>query len=202
MMNLFSMSLKFSGNYLNNPNQTGNTKNAIAESATQLMAQARNAWTNFGANVIDYFKSYQFKELIFTLKTISFILTLILLAIIIYVFIKSNSLSKAKTATTNKKSVFNKKKTQKKWVKIEKRFNSGIEANYKLAILEADNFYDESLKILGYDLEKNLINVEEIKKARKTKNRIVEDSIFVLTVEDTKNGLEAYKNGLEELNVI
>ena len=193
---------KFSGNSLNNPNQTGSTKNAIAESATQLMAQARNAWTNFGTIIMDYFKSYKFKELIFTLKTISFILTLILLAIIIYVFIKSNSLSKAKTATTNKKSVFNKKKMQKKWVKIEKRFNSGIEANYKLAILEADKFYDESLKILGYDLEKNLVNVEEIKKARKTKNRIIEDSNFVLTAEDTKNGLEAYKNGLEELNVI
>lgn len=207
MMNLFSKSLKFSGNYLNSPTSNSvnsyNSNEAIfMHDVSRLMAQARNAWINFGVSVIDFFKSYKFKELVFTLKTISFILTLILLAIIIYVFIKSNSLNVAKTAIVNKKSVFKKKKTQKKWIKIEKRFNSGIEANYKLAILEADNFYDESLKILGYDSEKNLGNVDEIKKARKIKNRLVEDSGFILTTEDTKNSLDAYKKGLEELNVI
>ncbi|MFH1129238.1 MAG: hypothetical protein V1686_00680 [Patescibacteria group bacterium] len=211
-MNLFSKSLKFSGNYLNNPDYAESAKVVIAnnnnyndpvkEGMIRLMAQARTVWTDFGASVFDFFKSYKFKEIIFTLKTISFILTLILLAIIIYVFIKSNSLNKAKTITDNKKSVFKKKKTQKKWIKIEKRFNSGIEANYKLAILEADNFYDECLKILGYESEKNLSNVDEIKKAKKIKNRIVEDSGFMLTTEDTKNSLDAYKKGLTELNVI
>jgi hypothetical protein len=172
------------------------------ESIARFMAQAKNVWDGFGASVADFFKSYKFKEIIFTLKTISFILSLILLAIIVYVFIKSNSLGKAKVVTDNRKPVFKKKKTQKKWLKIEKRFNSGIEANYKLAILEADNFYDECLKILGYESEKNLSGVDEIKTARKIKNRIVEDSSFVLTTEDTKNSLSAYKKGLKELNVI
>jgi len=210
-MNLFSKSLKFSGNFLDNPDYVENAKIVVAnnnyndpikENIVRLMAQAKNIWINFGASVFDFFKSYKFKEIIFTLKTISLILSLILLAIIIYVFIKSNSLSKAKTVTTNQKSVFKKRKTQKKWMKIEKRFNSGIEANYKLAILEADNFYDEYLKILGYESEKNLSNVDEIKKAREIKNRIVEDSGFVLTAEDARNSLDAYKKGLEELNVI
>ncbi len=222
MMNLFLKSLKFSGNFTNNPqyidnaannnladnvgkmvaNTNGNYDQVMRQGIVRFMAQARTVWTDFGASVFDFFKSYKFKEIVFTLKTISLILSLILLAIIIYVFIKSNSLGKAKVTTINPKAVFKKKKTQKKWAKIEKRFNSGNEANYKLAIIEADNFYDECLKILGYESEKNLSNADEVKKARKIKGKIIEDSDFVLTTGDTKNSLDAYKKGLEELNVI
>jgi len=193
MMNLFSKSPKFSGNFLNNPNNSTNYTNAtngvVTQGAAKFLAQAKDIWASFFTGIMDYFKSYKFKELIFTLKTISLILTIILLAIIIYVFIKSMALGK-------------KKKAPKKWAKIEKRFNSGVEANYKLAILEADKFYDTSLKALGKDLEKNLSNVDEIKKARRVKNNIVDDSGFALTREDAEKSLNAYKKGLEELSVI
>ena len=90
----------------------------------------------------------------------------------------------------------------KRWAKIGKRFNSGVEANYKLAILEADNFYDESLKILGYEKEKTLSNIEEIKRTKRIKNRIIDDSNFILTRENATDGLIAYKKGLEELGIL
>jgi hypothetical protein len=165
-----------------------------------FLTQAKDAWINFGASTVNYFKSYQFKELVFTLKTISFIISLILLGGIIYVFLKSSALGKAPKTTQKVKKSKNKK--NKFWIKIEKRFNSGIEANYKLAILEADYFYDESLKILGREKEKTLSNLEEIKKAKKIKNRIIDDSGFKLNREEVAYSLIAYKRALEELDVI
>ncbi|MCX6730077.1 MAG: hypothetical protein NT058_01090, partial [Candidatus Portnoybacteria bacterium] len=174
--------------------------NFAKNNGNNFLAQAKNVWIDFGASVISYFKSYQFKELLFTLKTISFIVSLILLLIIIYVFVKSTTLGKA--VSQAKKAKTPKKKMFKRWVKIERRFNSGIEANYRLAILEADNLYDESLKILGYGAEKDLSNIDEIKKARRIKNQIIDNPNFKLTREDAAYSLIAYKRGLEELEIL
>lgn len=209
MMILFSKLRKISNKFQNNLMIGVTTTTSITydivnnpspNSGSGFLAQAKTAWIDFGASVVNYFKSYQFKELIFTLKTISFILTLILLGAIIYVFIKSMALGKA--VKRAKKAEKPKKKMFKLWMKIEKRFNSGIEANYRLAILEADKFYDGSLKVLGHDKEKTLSNVDEIKRARKIKNRIIDDSSFKLTREDAAYSLIAYKKGLEELGIL
>jgi len=197
MMNLFSISQ-------NNLTVTTNItyeisgSRAAGNNITGFLAQAKIAWIDFGTSMVDYFKSYQFKELLFTLKTISFIISLILLGIIIYIFIKSSTFKK----TTKLVQKIKKKKTQKVWMKIIRRLNSGIEANHKLAILEADRLYDESLKILGYDKEKTLNNLDKIKKAKKIKNHIIDDSNFKLTAEDAVYGLIAYKKGLEELGIL
>jgi hypothetical protein len=209
-MNLFLKSRKFSNKLLNNliiaatvttevTYEIGNNYYSPEKNIDKLLAQAKNAWIDFGASVVNYFKSYQFKELIFTLKAISFALCVILLAIIIYVFIKSMALGKPASQITTKIS---KKKMFKQWTKIGKRFNSGIEANYKLAVLEADIFYDKSLKIIGYDKEGTLSNIEEIKKAKRIKNRIIDDSEFVLSRENAADVLIAYKRGLEELGIL
>jgi len=209
MMNLFSKLRKISNKFRNNliigvTITTSITYDIInnppLNSESGFLAQAKSAWIDFDASVIDYFKSYQFKELIFTIKTISFFISLILLGIIIYVFIKSMALGGAIKQT--KKTEKSKKKKLKLWVKIEQRFNSGIEVNYKLAVLEAERFYDESLRILGYDKEKTLSNLEEIKKAKKIKNRIIDDSGFRLSEEGAADALIAYKRGLEELGVL
>jgi len=100
------------------------------------------------------------------------------------------------------KKIWNTKETHKQWAKIGKRFKSGIEANYKLAVLEADKFYDESLKIVGNEKEQMLSNLEELKKARRIKTRIIDDSEYVLNRENAINVLVAYKKALEELGIL
>lgn len=217
MMNLFLMSLKFSGNYLNNPvnNNVGssNTNEAIfARDVSRLMAQAKNAWVGFGANVIDFFHSYAFKNIIFTVKTISFILSLLALAAIIFIFFKMRALGRPVKIEKVKEEkipgevkilvVPKKKKIIKRWTKIERKFRSGVESNYKLAILEADNLYDEVLRTIGYDKEKALDNLDEIKNAKRVRRNIVDDSGFLLTAGETRIALDAYKSGLEKLDVM
>ena len=167
------------------------------------MAEAKNAWIGLWNTIMEFFKSYQWKEILFGIKVGLFIFSLLLLLAIILVLLKSITLnSLAKPASNLKSIVFDKKKMARKWAKIEKKLNTGAEANYKLAILEADNFFDEIIKSVGYEKEKSLSNIIEIKMARKIKNNIIEDSGFLLTYEDTKNFLAAYKVGLEELGAL
>lgn len=215
MMTLFLKSLKLSGNYPNSSAYTSTAVNAntntgyafrenmVKADVARLMAQARDAWTDFGASAVDYFKSYAFKELVFTLKTISLILSILALVAIIFIFFKSNALGKpAKQIAEAKEGKRKIKKILKKWLKIEKKFKSGTESNYKLAILEADNLYDEVLCGVGHDKEKELKSLDDIRNAKKLKRYIVDDSGFMLTKEATEISLSAYKRGLEELGVL
>jgi hypothetical protein len=220
MMSLFLMSLKFSDNYLNNSVSSTVVVAAAATTTTahssneaifvrdvsKLMAQAKDSWIGFGANVVDFFHSYAFKNIVFTLKSISLILSLLALAAIILIFLKMRALGKPvkveKKEGTENVVVAKNKKIFKKWAKIERKFNSGTESNYKLAILEADNLYDETLRIIGNDKEKTLDNIDEIKNAKRIRRNIVDDSSFVLIASEVRNALDAYKNGLEKLGVI
>ena len=219
MMNLFSISLKFSGNYLNSPTSVDNNVSSYSSSGTilarntsRLMAQVNDAWTGFGTSVVDFFHSYAFKNIIFTLKTISLILSLLALAAIIFTFLKMRALGKSVKIEKIKEGeipgevkilvVPKKKKIIKKWAKIERKFNSGVESNYKLAILEADNLYDEALRTVGYDKERTLDNVDEIKNAKKIRRNIVDDSSFMLIASEARSALDAYKIGLEKLGAM
>ncbi len=105
------------------------------------------------------------------------------------------------------------KKFLAKWKKIEKRLESPIEADWKLAILEADDLLKESLSYVGYPgetveekLEKmpedTISNLEELKKVRKIKEDIIEDPNFKLTQEQASQVLKAYQKALSDLQVI
>lgn len=188
MMNLFSKLPTVSS-----------TTIVYSQKESKFFAQAKSAWVGFGASINDFFHSYTWREIFFTIKVISFILSLLMLLAIIYILFKKITMHAAAKPTESDKK---KKKNAKKWAKIEKKFKSGVEANYKLAILEADNFYDENLKVLGYEKEKELSNVDEIKKAKRIKTRIIDDLDYILIEEETRKALDAYKNGLEELGVM
>lgn len=188
MMNLFSKLPTISS-----------TTIVSSQKELKFLTQAKSAWIGFGASVNDFFHSYTWREIFFTFKVISFIFSILMLLAIIFVIFKKMTLGAiAKPVESDKK----KKKSAKKWAKIEKKFKSGVEANYKLAILEADSFYDKVLKTLGFEKGKNLSNVDEIKKAKRVKAKIIDDSGYALTEEETKSALDAYKNGLEELSAM
>lgn len=87
-------------------------------------------------------------------------------------------------------------------MKIEKRLKSGQEANCKLAILEADAFYDDNLKAVGYEKEKGLSDIDEIKMAKNVKRRIIDNKQYILTREEAEKSVYAYKKGLQELGAI
>jgi len=172
----------------------------------ELLAQAKNFFVDTWEKIVIFFTSYQWQEIVFTIKVILIIISFLLLLTIIFLLFKiiiDSMLKRPLVKKTHKLGpVFNKGKIKKRWEKIDRRVKSGLEANYKLAILEADKIFDRVIKELGYEVEKKLSNIDEIKEAGKIKNKIVEDKKFKLSREEAKRVLDAYKKGLEELRVL
>ena len=100
----------------------------------------------------------------------------------------------------------------KEWKKILKKQESGSEAEYKLAIIEADSLLDEVLKRMGHTeetieekiktiLSSEIKNIEELKEARKTRSSVVYDPDYELALGKTKETLKIYEEALKNLRV-
>jgi hypothetical protein len=90
----------------------------------------------------------------------------------------------------------------KRWERTEKKLDSDSEENHKLAILEADDIFEEVLKVLGSAAEIRIVDIDTIKEVKKIKNSIVDDSGFKLTKEEALKTIKTYKKGLMDLGVI
>jgi uncharacterized protein YpmS len=178
--------------------------NPLAEREAETLAQVGGFFTDTWNKIAIFFTSYQWKEVIFALKTTSIIISLILGILIVLLLIKINIKAKMKKSISRvKKTVsFNKRRIEKRWTKIENKLNSGVGANYKLAILEADKIFNDILKVIGYEAQIRITNMDEIKKAGKVKNNIIEDSQFSIDENDARLMVGAYRRGLEDLEVV
>jgi len=105
------------------------------------------------------------------------------------------------------------KKLAKQWAKIMTRLASGLESEYKLAVIEADSMFDDILKKMGYSGETLgerlkkissaiLPNIEEIGQAHKIRNNIVHDPDFRLSLDEAKKALTIYEKALTELGAL
>jgi len=102
------------------------------------------------------------------------------------------------------------KKMDVVWSDITKRLDTGIEADYKLAIMEADEVLETVLKKVGYSgktlgemLESltyvQLLNVHEIKTVHKTRGDIIRDPNYMLSLGEAKKLLKIYHKALVDL---
>jgi hypothetical protein len=219
------MLLKLAGNYYPNnlaqanknldstPIQKSSGPVNVNQGALNLMAQAKEDGVGFFKGIVDFFKSYQFKEIVFIVKfifiIISALLALLLFLLILKIIFRSPVKKTFKFVTKKvvypSRSiplVFNKKKIMKKIAKIDKRIESGVEENYKMALLEINDLFDSIVKNLGYGAEKKLSNITDIKAAGKLNKKIIEEKEYKLSYEDAKKSVDAYKDGLEELGVL
>jgi len=177
---------------------------SLAQRELESMAQAMNFFRDWWAKILSFFTSYHWKEVIFTAKIISVIISLIFLVLIIMLLIMINVKARIRSSAwqLRESAVFNRKKIEKKWVKIEKKLNTGLEENYKLAVLEADKIFDDILKNLGYEAEVRITNMREINNVRKIKDSIIEDTDFKLEEKNAREILAVYRGGLEDLGVM
>jgi ribosome assembly protein YihI (activator of Der GTPase) len=105
------------------------------------------------------------------------------------------------------------KRLVKVWSKIEKKMEGASESEYKLAVIEADNILNDLLKKIGYagqtlgeKLEKitsaTISNIDELLEAHKTRNNIVHDPDYKLSLDEAKKILEIYKVALKSLEAL
>ena len=107
---------------------------------------------------------------------------------------------------------FGAKKAFKQWAKISKKLETGKEADYKMALIEADSLLNDILKKMGYKgdnmretLEqmdsKTLPNIEDVWKAHKVRNDIVHDPDYELSLDEAKKILQIYGQAFRDLEM-
>ncbi len=148
-------------------------------------------------------------------KWLAGILSLIFGSLVIMVIIKLQVFDKVLKTVGNflMTSAFPKKHLSKAWQKILSRLSKNDEANLRLALMEADNFFDDLLKQmklpgesmadrLNYLDPSQISNLEEISQAHKLRDLIVFNPEYPITRNEIEFGVQAYDKALRELGLI
>lgn len=156
-------------------------------------------------------------ELIWKLKLISIILSVAFGALFVYFFLKFQKLVKFKISTI--KSLYSSLEpakggaVQSKWEEIVRHSRSSHEAEWKLAIIEADKLVDDILKSAGYPGETmgdRLMSIEGgqleslngLWEAHKIRNKLVHETSYFLRFAEAQRALQLYERTLKELQAI
>lgn len=176
-----------------------------------------NFLNNINLNdIINFLTSADAQERLFTVRLIFLVVSGLLLAFIIFFLSKTNYLKwkyfrDVMQFLTIKP--YGAKRITKSWSKIKDYLNSGLESEYKIAVIEADNMLDNSLKRIGYagsTLEERLSkmtsatlpNIKDVYDVHKIRNSIVHDPNFSLSLDDAKKILDIYEIAFKNLQVL
>jgi hypothetical protein len=154
-----------------------------------------------------------YSDIFFILRIVSLIISFLFLTFIFLVFLKTQWLNKRYFDDFNEFVKFKPheiNKLVKDWKKIIAKQESGSEAEYKLAIIEADTMMGDILKRMGYTeetiedrlkniSESDLKNMSELIEVRKTRNSVVYDPDYELTIQKTRDVLKVYEEAFKNL---
>lgn len=166
-------------------------------------------------NIRLYFVSVGRLPLIFFLKWLGGALALIFGSFIILLIIKLKIIDEwfKNTGSFLMTHAFPKRHLNKSWQKILLRLAKNDEANLRLALIEADNLFDDLLKQmklpgesmadrLRYIDSSQVSNIDEIWQAHKLRNLIVHNHEYQITRNEIESGVRAYEKALKELEFI
>ncbi len=101
------------------------------------------------------------------------------------------------------------KEIEKKWAKIMKRLDTGLEVEYKMAIIEADDFLSETLQDRGFEGKtfEELVNsgrvaiqnYDEIMQAHEIRNAAVYDPNYKIDINKTKKILSLFEAAIKNV---
>lgn len=170
--------------------------------------------------IFDYI--YRFREIIgawlepnlWWLKSLSLIISALLLWGIFYIIAKTNYFSMKTEQFVNILGAGHlpRRRAVKGWRQVLRRMNSEDSNQWKLAVLEADKILDEILKMSGYlgnindklDLitPAQLANIEDVLAAHRFRNQIAQDPSLEISRETAFQAVEIYRKAFVELNLI
>jgi len=170
----------------------------------------------FGIKDFIYFiSSSQIQDALFPIRIICIFFALFFLLFVIYFMLNSSWLQyKFLEDVTEFFSwqAYGRREMSKQWSKIKKRTESGAESDYKLAIIDADDFLAEVLDNRGYDGENFEENIkkagkliapilEDVLKAHETRNSIVYNPDFKLSADQAKKILDTYESAANDIGI-
>lgn len=174
---------------------------------------------NFILNFLDFVRLYiEFLDgtrLVFELKWLGGALALIFGGLVVLLIIKSGIIDGWLKTTGNflLTQTFPKRHLNKSWQKILERLNKNDEANLRLALIEADNLFDDLLKQMSMPGESmadrlkyldssQVPNIDEIWRAHKLRNVMVHNHEYPVTRNEMEFGVRAYEKALKEMEFI
>lgn len=172
-------------------------------------------YDSFGAKDFIYFiSSAELQEMLFPVKLVFIFFTIFLFVAVVY-FMTNSSYLKYKFVEDVSEFFswrsYGQKEMYKRLNKIKKRLQSDSEAEYKLAIIEADDFLNEVLEereVQGATFEEivkntgkvDLPNPQEILQAHEIRNSIVYDPDYKISQDQATKVLTVYENAINTIS--
>lgn len=159
---------------------------------------------------IYYISSSQLQEMLFPVRLVFIFFSVFFLAFVIYFMLNSSWLQyKFLEDVTEFFSwqAYGAREISKRLDKIKKRIDEGGESEMKLALIDADDFLEETLDDRGYEgksFEEMLNKAEalikpifkDVQKAHEARNSIVYDPNYKLSKEDAKRMMDVYEKAI------
>lgn len=170
-------------------------------------------------DIIDNPRAYFFDlmntQWVYNLEWIGGLLVLVFGGLVILLVVKLRVIDKLLKNTGNflSSGSLPKKHLNKSWQRVVLRLQKGDEANLRMALIEADNLFDDLLKRIRLpgesmaDRLKNvnstqIPNIDEIWRAHKLRNNIVHNHDYPVTKSEIEFSIRAYEKALKELEFI
>jgi len=164
---------------------------------------------------IYFISSPYLQEMLFPVKLVFVVFSIFFFVFVIYFMVNSSWLQyKFLEDVTEFFSwrAYGAREIEKRWNKIKRRIGSGLESDYKLSIIEAEDFLIEVLEEAGYDgkdfeqlvkkTDKLLLPIlNNIMKAHETRNSIVYNPDFKLSGELAKKTLDVYETAINTVGL-
>ncbi len=167
------------------------------------------------SQLLDFLINPQFTGWLYYIRLFFITISAILFIIILFLLFKTNwlrlrYLEDIKEFTTN--TPLQKNKLGKQWISIKKKFDSGTEGDYKMAVIEADNMLEEVMEKMGVEGEslseklnkvspEKLKNLDDVWLAHKVRNNIVYDPDYKVSSEEIKKTIDIYREAFKNLDV-
>ncbi len=170
----------------------------------------------FGIKDFIYFiSSSQIQDMLFPVKVVFVFCTAYFLFFVIYFMINSTWLQYKFLEDVSEFfswQAYGQRETNKQWSRIKKRTESGAESDYKLAIIDANDFLEEVLDSRGYDgndLKESIEKagkmiapiLDDVLKAYEIRNSIVYNPDFKISAEQAKKILETYESAVKSIGM-
>ena len=183
------------------------------QSAYQRRYQMITFFQDFYDQIYNFFAVTQFSGTVLVLKLVSYAVSFFFIFLIAALLKRSNATWWVSEGLRARRIAYGGPPVDKKWQKILSRLASADEANWKLAVIEADNIFDDILKRMGLpgsDFEECLRQFEphELKsvnlvwEAHRLRNFIIQEPATPISKEQAEEAVKNYEAALRELEYL
>lgn len=178
------------------------------------MVEFLNIIFDGSAKLTNFVIRYDYSRIIYWLKILASLLSVLFVYGISYSVYKTNKILKAMRAFDEPQTTPEEKnKNSEEWQKILAKSASENESDRKVALIAADTLIEKILALAGYsgeNLGEKLKNIEasdldslqDLWEAHKIRNRIAHEADYKLSREDAARALSLYERALHELEYI